>query len=148
MKKSADSFFTEIANSYRQLISEGRIAGTGLSLRDYCHKRHVSYIDFLRWALMSKAAAGLPGIFGEDKAIPVSCSNVFSRHPVPSDKVSQEGVLYPVDFTLTEDITDPPLENPAGVLSCVHIRFADGTSVFIQQGSAHEISSVINACKP
>lgn len=106
-----------ITNSYRQLISEGRIAVIRLSLRDYCRKRHVSYRDFLCWALMSKAATGLPGIFGEDKACPA-------------------------------DMTDSSLENPAGLLSGVHIRFADGTTVFIQQGSAHEISSVINVCKP
>lgn len=148
MKKSSNTSFSEIANSYRQLLSEGRISVTRLSLRDYCHKRHVSYADFLRWALMSKAAAGLPGIFGEDKAIPASCSNVSSRPPVPSDEVLQEGVLYPVDFTSPEDVADASLENPAGQLSGVHIRFADGTSVFIHQGSAHQISCVINACKP
>jgi len=148
----SDKLYRAMAISYRKLISASNACVPHHSLRNYCRLHHVNYADFVLWALLSKTACVLPEIFSKETGSSGSTSS-FSprRESVPLEQAPQDTLLYPVKFTSPVEMSDAAessLQNPSGLLSGVHIRFSDGTTVYIQQASAQEITHVINTCKP
>jgi hypothetical protein len=47
----AESFFTEVALSYRSQLEESDLVASYESLRDYCKSRRVAWRNFVRWAV-------------------------------------------------------------------------------------------------
>jgi len=139
----AEELFSRTAISYKRLLSSGSDVP---SLRDYCRRLHVSYLDFLRWGSVNDIASGILEIERSKKRLQKNRDDyvqLVSGYPSVSE-VPVDPLLYPLHIISDNcDPDDESVSTPSRLFG-IRINFPNGVKVFVREADSHGIYSLIH----
>jgi hypothetical protein len=142
---SAESFFTEVAASYRKLLLSTGAEASVSGLREYCRNRHVAWRAFQHWSCGSDIASDLPVY---------SARSTIKKKSSPGKPATRKAAkaapsgFYPLRFTPHPEILPEVATRESDLLHDVCISCPGRLVISIRRGSSRAISALLEHLKP